>query len=337
MKKLLLAAVTLASATAFAGGTLTVRSDYQNTAKYTDNTGADVEGNSHFTPHTGNLDFDGKLSDTAMFKSRLNLATLTSGAAGTVEYLYLTKTMGDLSFSAGFIQAATGGFERGRILVADSYLNSMVAAGDGGSDLLGNASGFEAAYTMGDHKFAFQATNRADAAAAPKKRHNMLLNYTGSLMDKMMGLNIGYAMGSTGTAGAETNITNMNLGVSLALGVVDVTLDYLANSNKGVATGAKATTTNSIVAEVRKSMGAWTPIFKFESSENKKDELATDAASFKRTGMALAAEFTPSSNENFRYHVAYASQTDKYGFTGAKDEAKSYIVGGFKYTGDLWK
>lgn len=336
MKKMLLLAVAMVSASAFAGGKLTARSDYQNTMKYTSNAGADVAGTSLFKAAAGLLDFDGKLGE-ATFKGQLNLLTLNSGAAGTVQYLYITKPMGDWAFSAGLIEAATGGFEGGRILAADSYNDSMVGSGTGDSTLLGNNSGAEAAYTMGVHRFAFQVTNQGAAAGGSKTRHDMILNYTGSMMDKMLGLNIGYASGSKGAAATEANITNMNLGVSLALGVVDLTVDYLANTTKGLATGAKASTSNTIVLEARKTMGAWTPIFKYETSENKKSEDAADAASFKRSAMSLAAEMVPDGSQNFRYHVAYNTMTDKYGFTGAKDETKSNILAGFKYSGDLWK
>lgn len=333
---MLLVAVAMVSASAFAGGKLTVRSDYKNSMKYTNNAGTDVAGTSLFEAHTALMDFDGKVGE-ATFKGQIDLKTLNSGAAGSLGYLYMTKGMGNWAFSAGLIEAAVGGYEAGRILAADSYFSSLVGANDGTAKTLGNNSGAEAAYTMGDHRLAFQVTNQGAAAGGSQTRHDMIFNYTGSLMDKMMGLNIGYAAGSKGTGATEANITNMNLGVTLALGVVDLTVDYLANNTKGLATGSKADMSNSIVLEARKSMGTWTPVFKYETSENKVSEDAANAASFKRSAMSLAGEFVPEGSQNFRYHVAYNSTTDKYGYAGAKDEAKTNILAGFKYSGDLWK
>ena len=36
----------------------------------------------------------------------------------------------------------------------------------------------------------------------------------------------------------------------------------------------------------------------------------------KRTSYAVAAEFVPKEGDNFRYHVAYAGVSDKYGQAG---------------------
>jgi hypothetical protein len=67
MKKLLvMAAVTVAATTAFAGAKLVVRSDYVNTPGYDDAAGTEVSGKSLFLPAVARLYLTGSVGDAIL-------------------------------------------------------------------------------------------------------------------------------------------------------------------------------------------------------------------------------------------------------------------------------
>ncbi len=364
-KTTVMAAALLSSATAMASLKVSVRSDYVNGGEYTNTSNTKVGSTSLLVPNLAEIDFGSKISD-AEIKGRLNLReydvvsnTPVMTPDKFVHYIYIVKPLGDFTVSAGKLVTNSGGAEAVRVIAADTYLISLanggIKAGNGmavsanpatGADYSalatpGNASGVAAAYTMGDHKVEVQVQNatNSNTATGNKRRHNIGVNYTGSFASKMVAVNLGYIAGHSDTSSSENNETYLNGGVALNMGSVGVELDYLSNKTISTATGAKANSVTSIVAEARYKLGAITPILKVESSENQLSEDAATAGSFKRTGYAVAAEFVPKEGDNFRYHVAYAGVSDKYGQAGLANDTVKYnqIIVGFKYTGDILK
>lgn len=297
-----------------------------------------------------------------------------------VDHLWAGKAMGNWMFKAGKLEVNTGGFERQKTLHGDTYLTSMANSGVGGVVAVlntgkifptptqgyvvnpENSSGISAAYSITpEHKLEAQITNQVNSTtgedyktnAAPTpagfatksldRRHTMGLNYLGSFMDKMLVLNLNYtsAAGDTNAAGHEIELIGASLRVA-PMADLTIDLEYFGNKDKVTAGGNSSDLkTNSTVVEARYNINGWTPVVKYEMSENK-DADNIVVGDFKREAWALGLEYAPKADEAFRYHVAYTSTKDKdftaAGLaTGTDDVTKNMIVVGFKYTGDMAK
>ncbi len=361
MKKAVVFAIaTLASATALAAGKVIVRSDYVNTMDYKDKAGTEVKGTSLLMPIVSRVEFDSKINDATVV-GHLNLRSFIADTpdSGTtynkvmtvdkfVDRLYIVKPLGDFSTSVGKLYMNVGGWERAALVHGDTYFTSLANNGAGGKetaaalnpgkagtvDMPENGSGVGIAYTMGDHRVEAQVGNQTntDKSAALNRRHTMGVQYDGSFMDKSLMVTAAYTAAAVDTTTAAVNDTFLNAGVRYT-GVenLNLSVEHISNTSKATTSGAKADSTVSNVVEARYAMGVFTPIFKFESSENK----VAEAKTFARTGMALALEIAPN-EDAFRYHAAYVSLKDKYESAGAKDVTYNQIYAGIKYTGALW-
>jgi len=280
--------------------------------------------------------------------------------------------------SVGKLEANVGGFERRHIITGDTYMASLANGSTLGLiSSLGtqsattyinpeNSSGVEISYPMGDHKIGFQVLNQTNAASASasgttagvpsvtkanNKRHSMGLQYEGSFADGMVMPILSYMVGAAdtvtynGATGAATSSSGvdqkfMNAGVKLNLPAdIGLMAEYFKNTSKDDAANAKEDSTTSMVITARYKHPEIQPILSFESSENKIDEDSESTGSFKRTGISAAVEYTPKADENFRYHAAYNTITDKYGKPGLSNDsvtASQFIVG-IKYSGDFLK
>lgn len=362
MKKLLvLAALTVAATNAFAGVKLVVRSDYVNTPNYDDNTGAEVAGTSVFTPAVARLYLTGMVGD-AVIDSGWNLRAFTPevSAGGTlsktmtvdkfVDHLTIAKPMGDWTFTAGKLQVNVGGYEHGKTIMGDTYLTSLAGGGVGGDGQTGsvvtpeNSSGVAAAYAINaDHKLEFQVTNSTNAqtieagARSTDKRHNMGLAYWGSFAEKMFQTYLSYTVGAGDTiaAGVTTGHEQTFLGAGFRIAPMEnlnIDLEYLANSDKNATTGDKDET-NSTIVEASYKINNWTPVLKYEMSNDK----VAGNDNFKRNAFAVGVEYMPKAEDAFRYHIAYASAKDDFDNAALEDVTFNTITVGFKYTGDIAK
>nr|WP_295901688.1 hypothetical protein [uncultured Bdellovibrio sp.] len=365
MKKLLvMAAMTVAATNAFAGVKLVVRSDYVNTPNYDDNTGAEVAGTSVFTPAVARLYLTGMVGD-AVIDSGWNLRafTLDFNGAGTsatktmtvdqfVDHLTIAKPMGDWTFTAGKLQTNVGGYEHGKTIMGDTYLTSLAGGGVGGDSQVGsvvipgNSSGVAAAYAINaDHKLEFQVTNQSNAQTlvggekSTDKRHNMGLAYWGSFAEKMFQTYISYTIGAGDTINMGTGVTTGHELTYLAAGFriapmenLNLDLEYLANTDKNATTSDK-NETNSTIVEASYKINNWTPMLKYEMSNDK----VAGNDNFKRNAFAVGVEYMPKAEDAFRYHIAYASAKDDFDNAALEDVTFNTITVGFKYTGDIAK
>ncbi|PIS10558.1 MAG: hypothetical protein COT73_08655 [Bdellovibrio sp. CG10_big_fil_rev_8_21_14_0_10_47_8] len=368
-KALVLAAVFAVSASASAAVKLGVRSDYMNTMKTKDTSDADIYAKSQFVASYARLSWDAKLGSSSEVKTAFNLRNYESMASGTslkavttpesfVEYMYLAKKMNDWEFTAGKIEIAAGGFESDADNAGDNYVATLANGGLGGIPLAtqisgsgvvatpDNSSGLGVGYAMGDHKFVFQTMNQTNSAyvnttgtdRAELKRHNYGLDYRGAFGG--VALNAAYYVGASDTiAGTNTTETYTNLGVMGDFADdFHYTVEYLVNKSKTDDTD-KTSTTSSVYGQLKYTTGMWTPLARYESSENKIADDEASTGSFKRTAFTVGLEIKPVSDENFRYHLVYASTADKYGKAGlANDKINwSQVIAGIKYEGDFLK
>lgn len=378
MKKLFaLAAVTLASASAFAGLNLTVRGDYLNTPKFDGRNGSEVPGSSIFRGTLIKAGVSAKLGE-ATVTGLLNLAGKQSGfgtsdatttyslytAEEVVQHLFLTKDFGNgLSASAGKLKTIGGGIEAGLIEVGDNYLNTLANGGVGGavtqsvggSGQMPSALGVDGTtttnkaeysrgvgltYKVGSNQIDFQMTNSDNhsSVSSTHKRNTFGLGWSGVFMDKMIEPNVTYITGSGDTTTKGYEDTFIAAGAKFNLGASTLTAEYLSNNTKDSSTGGKSDNVTTVYALYSYKLDAWKPFAKVESSEFKYQEDSSNALSFKRTAYNVGVEMTPKSDENFRYHLSYAGTSDKYGTAGSKETvAWSQIALGIKYSADLLK
>jgi hypothetical protein len=372
MKKLLvMAAVTVAATTAFAGVKLVVRSDYVNTQPYdsAQTAAGEINGTSQFKPEVARLYLSGMIGD-ATIDSGLNLRQFVIGTGdGTsqklmtvdkfVEHLTISKPMGDFTFQAGKMWMNVGGFERRAFYDGDTYLTSLANGGKGGAVAaaprgLGgsvvtpeNMSGVGVAYAINaEHKLEFQIANQTNAdselVTASNNRHTMGLAYWGSFAEKMVQTYISYTLGAADTKTTTTPVNTADGHEQTFIGAgfritpmenLSFDLEYLANSDKSANTDTKDETTSTFI-EARYKMGAWTPLVKYEMSTDK----VADNDNFKREAFAIGVEMVPKAEDAFRYHIAYTSIKDKdFQTAGFEDATQNMITVGFKYVGDIAK
>lgn len=365
MKKAVVFAIaTLASATALAAGKVIVRSDYVNTMDYKAKNGtSEIKGTSLLMPVVSRVEFDSKINDATVV-GHLNLRSFVADVNGTtankvmtvdkfVDRLYIVKPLGDFSTSVGKLYMNVGGWERAAAVHGDTYFTSLANNGAGGKETAASASGrvgdvvmpengsaVGIAYTMGDHRVEAQVGNQTNTdqvetgtgAGSLNRRHTIGVQYDGSFMEKSLMVTAAYTSGAADIGTNGVNQTFLNAGVRYT-GVenLNLSVEHISNTSKESTSGSKSDSVVSNVVEARYAMGMFTPIFKFESSENKDEEAKT----FARTGMALALEIAPN-EDAFRYHAAYVSLKDKYESAGAKDVTYNQIYAGIKYTGALW-
>jgi len=369
MKKLLVIAATLAASSAFAGVKLEVRSDYVNTNKYDRADGSENGGSSLFTPSVARLYLNGNVGEAIVdsgwnlraFDPQVDAATTLNKNMTVdtfVDHLWIGKAMDGWMFKAGKLETNAGGFEHGLDVHGNTYLVSMANGGFGGTataaSLLGytgnvvnpsNSSGISAAYNLNaDNKLELQVTNQTNSqtlesgVSSTDRRHTTGLNWTGSFMEKMLQTNVGYIAGAGDNSTGGHEQTYINAGLRIApMAALTVDIEYFSNTDKN-STADTTETTDSTIVEARYTTNGWTPVLKYEMSNDKaKDVPDTDS---KRTAWAAALEFAPKADEAFRYHVAYTSVKDHdFGSAVAAgdDMTKNMITIGLKYTGEIAK
>jgi hypothetical protein len=335
-KTLLLAAMILGSSVAMASGKLHFKASYLN---QTSKTGSTETGSSYFNPDVVLGDFQGKLGESD-FRLLLDFVSLHGGTnAQFINEAWIAKTIGNMKYTLGKVAVNAGGFENGYIAVGGTHLVSLANSG-GLVTTPANNFGFGMDVMMGDHTIGLQALNQTNTAtpAAGQRRHSLGLQYKGSFADKMFSVMAGQFAGAEDAAGTGNSLTQTFFGVSVkATDALSIDLENITNSKKAATSGAVADTTSSMILEAKYAMGVYTPVFKYESSENKDDENAALATSKKRTGMSLAVDIKPDANEAFNYYVGYNMVTDKPGNTGATDTTDNKLFAGLKFTGDLLK
>jgi len=354
MKTLLaLASVLAFSATVQAGS---ISYDFRGDSNSTDyNDAAGKPDFSKFYFKTGRIDFKGKLNDSVGYQVRWaytkDIATTRRDSAGSaIELAYITHKMSDMfTLSLGKFNTEIGGFEAATA-GPDLYLTSgiynhtsavaLVGKNESTNGLLYN-TGLKAAFSFEDQTVSLIATNNiSDAVSGTDLNQNrglLGLAWKGAFMEKALGVMVSYHQVSpqttaTTTYNAKDLHTFISGGVKWDSDPYVVSLEYLTTSFKDDAL-SQTDTLNSIVAKLVYKMGMFSPRLELTSSEEKKEIGGT--ATNKYSGVGAVLEYKPT-EDNFRYHVAYAMYADKIDGS-TSDKTRQEIVIGARMLGDFLK
>lgn len=367
-----LAAATLASlvtTTASAGSlNLDMRFDYDNVGYNTDSANSAISGKNDFTMQTGRLDYKGKFNDelSYRFRWRFNRSEATQrndSLNQEIDYAMLAHKMGDFTLSIGKMASDLGGFD-GTQAGSDVYLKSRNFAGlqDGltyfsaitatGTNVSGRRafiSGAKGSYMMGDHELSVYFSNDSEVTApTAQSRLTNGVHYKGAVMDKMLTIYADYATekANAPVASPATNLdskfTYSNVGLKFEVPDYFVAFDYAANSfgKVNVPSAAKASDLNqtSMVLNAGYNWDKYTFKAMYDSSIVKTASALDGSADGKNTwtGYSLAAEYRPTADKNFRYHVAATQQSLTIdGVTGTPTE--THIIAGVRLNADFMK
>jgi len=347
MKKIIVL-LSLVSSAAFAGSiSLDTRIDSDSATYNTANTVATPANKNYskFYLQTGRVDFKGKAAEDLSYRLRLRFnesqtsVNSTDALNKTVDYAAVTHKMGDVALTFGKFDIMTAGFE-GATSGADLYFKSAGYKGtsNGVAEVNRYNTGFNAAYTMGDHSLTLLVTDGTKTTETAQSRNMYALVYKGILMDKALNLLASYHTQNTpyADAGSIKNFDDAYLTVGAMYKMADwsTSLDYNSFSVVDTATAGKKDTTESIVLNGSYNVNEMTTVkAKIESSTEKNGQ-ANDAKAT-TLGYGVAAEFKPVKDADFRYHVAYTNK-DVKPETG-DTQTESHIIAGIRLQADFLK
>lgn len=361
MRKLLIAGLmTSAVAVAAHAGSISFdsRADYE-AKNYND--ASNTRNYNKMYMQTLRLDAKGNFDEATSYRLRVRF-NKTATAMRTADSLNDStdfafiqhKVMDNLSFQLGKLGTEIGGFE-GMTAGSDLYFLSQAY---GEQTALRYATGAKIIYTVAGQELNFMTVNQqTDPASANAsstavnfdQTHNAMgLVYKGSFMDKALLPYVSYFMDdvqAVGTAssatpavltkGTDKKYNYMTVGIKWDAKPVFVEADYSMNNYKNKSVMDETDTTNSIVATVGYQLDNWVAKLKYEGSEVKTFTAANTSTKATLTGMQLAAEYMPSGDKNFRYHVAYMTRDTKPE-TGDTQTSQT-VIAGFKLYADFLK
>lgn len=366
MKTLLtLLGAVLVSASAHAGS---INYDFRFDLNGTDyNDAAGKPDYTKFYFKTGRVDFKGKLNDSLSYQLRWAYtksqvpSSIRDATSSGIELGYITHKMSDMfSLSLGKFNVLIGGFEAATpgpdLYLTSAAYNKTSAVGiaskvEGTNNLLYN-TGAKLSFSFAEQtqnldivatNNIYDATNGTASTDANQNRGLLGVIWRGAFMEKALNVMLSYHTVSpqTSNAAAPTAATAYNAkdmhnfiaaGVKWDSDPMAVVVDYLTNSFKDDAL-SQTDTMNTVVAKFIYKMGMFTPRIEATMSEEKKEIGGT--ATNKYNGIGVAVEYKPT-EDNFRYHLAYANYTDK--LDGATDDrTRQEIVLGARLYGDFLK
>lgn len=360
MKTLLTFAGVIAfSAVAHAGS---INYDFRmdmNGTDYNDAAGKPDFGKFYFK--TGRVDFKGKLNDSLTYQLRWaytksQTITARDSAPSGVELGYLTHKMNDMfSLSLGKFNTEIGGFEAATpgpdlYLTSASYNKTSAVAIAGTkngstSDLLYN-TGAKLSFSFAEQTQTLNlivtdnisdSTNGVGNTDFNQNRGLLGVVWKGAFMEKALNFMVSYHTVSpqtTNTAAFNAKDVHnfIGAGVKWDSDPMAVVVDYLTTSFKDDAL-SQTDSLNTVVAKFIYKMGMFTPRIEATMTEEKREIGGT--ATNKYNGIGVAVEYKPT-EDNFRYHLAYATYTDK--LDGATDDRiRQEVVLGARLYGDFLK
>jgi len=315
---------------------------------------------SKFYFKTGRVDFKGKLNDSVNYQLRWaytkdQTPAKRDSASSGIELGYITHKMSDMfSLSLGKMNTLIGGFEAATP-GPDLYLTSAIynktsalaltGKNESTNNLLYN-TGAKASFSFAEQSQVIDVVatdNIADSANGVgstdlnQNRGLLGLVWRGAFMEKALNFMVSYHTVSpqttTTTAFNAKDAHNFaSAGVKWDSDPMAVTVEYLTTNFKNDALG-QTDTLNSIVAKFIYKMDMFTPRIEATMSEEKREIGGT--ATNKFNGIGAAVEYKPT-EDNFRYHLAYAMYTDKLD-GAASDQTRQEIVLGARMYGDFLK
>lgn len=348
MKKFIcILTVLTGSEMAFAKMALDLRADYRSrpSYKYISNVdgsaaaaNAETKEEALFIMSRARMKVEGELLPGVNAYTRFNLNADGAdndkgGPTNLVEYAFITHEVNPtLAITAGKLAALVGGHE-GDYNWADIYFATHT-----GNQQNGFFTGFSLDLKPAeDQMISLVVGNNEDGTADDQKKTGSGIYYRGGVMDNKIGIAAHFHQTYKGAQGAEKTITYSGFGLKFSnIENLVVDLEYLGatNETEGVTSTGKVKD-STVYSQARYFFtNSLAGVGKVESSQHK-DE-GTDTKSFDRTRGGLALEFYPKpENQNFRYHIAYDSWTDKFKEkTGGEDSvtASELFVGMRLYT-----
>lgn len=349
------------------------RFDYKNTTYNSDHTSAALSGKSDFLAQTGRLDFKGKFSDDVSYRLRYRLNLWTAAATNTrndnlaanVDLMYLTQKMSDtMTLTVGKFTSDLGGYD-GTQSGADIYLasknwstiwlGSSYKVGSTTYNLFGAkpfVSGLKGTAMFDNHELNIFVANSQEggastgASGAPSAQTRMTSGATfkGSFMDKALTPYFSYALekANDGTASAkkdmDTKYTYMTIGLKYDMNDWFVALDNsIFSADKMTVATDGVWTQNSMVINAGYTMDKMTYKLMYDTTAEKFAPVSGTEGKLTTTGISGAAEYRPTTDKNFRYHVAYTTQSSKADTTGATTSTETNLIAGVRLNADFLK
>ncbi len=321
MKKLAVLATLALASSAFAAETkidLKGRFDYQNTKTKTNNGTTTVEDSTgEYQTSYLRLATSSKLNDTVSAKLTLDLTdsndtTKKNELTKFVDEAYLTKSFGmGLSAMVGKQGVLVGGRENDWSS-RDAYSSSAF-----NGSLPGAVTGLTVGYEVAGQNIYVQHLESDSTTALTDKKITGVAYY-GNFMDGMIAPIVSYHKVGTDRAGQYDLFTAA--GVQFKWNMIVAEFDYLmlTQENGGTTTtGAKADAElKTMYAHVRYNHDNFRPFFKFMKDEGEKgfsfsNVTVGNGIEAEKTTMEVGLEYVPNKDEDFRYHVVYASSETK--------------------------
>lgn len=352
MKRILaISAIVALSATAFAGGSLDIRSEYQGNS-YNTSGSTNKRSNGGFTLNRTRVSLDGKAGDVY---GKMQLNPITGVAATLLQYAEVTNKWSDtMSLTAGKLDDTGMGGNEVRRSGGDQYFMSAASMNY-------YFGGLRFAYSISDSNvlkvyFMNEAMNGTpNTTGTETTATGYGLQYVGSSGD--LGYIVSYHSVPRTTATASAN-TYMNLGLNYKMGDWMFLFDYNMNTyqKQSIANANEDASKTSMVLHVDYNMGNWTPKLKFESSTLKNaanaiqgandstdstftmGAAATDVAI---TQFSVGTEYKMNPADKYRYHIMYNSKSSVASGVGAtftnKTVTNDQVLAGFRWEADFLK
>ncbi len=364
MKPIIIAALFLNAAIAH-GASIVIdgRTDYDARTSNEDNVNRGYPNHNRIYLQTARVHMKGNLSDAASYGFRFHLnrsfndnaLTVKDGVNnGIVDLAYFSYKFADMvTLSVGKGWAYANGFYALNS-PPDRYLNPVVGVSTNwlGGASFGFLTGADLTFTFGDHEIRTQYFNeKNDSFAATGAPANSVGNYNGTrggqglvyrgnFMEKSLGIMASYHNWDASDSAATTKkaMTITTVGAKWTMDALSLSFDINNGTNKGY----QATKDLSILGYallVGYKMDSLKPIL-IASVEDEKSSDSTPGTTDVKTNytkLGLALEYYPEAESNFRYHVAYTTQSEKADTTNALTYTENHVVAGVRFSADLLK
>lgn len=293
--------------------------------------------------NVGRVDYKGKLTDDINFRLRLRFdkspvaVNANDNLNQSVDLAYVSHKMGDFTLTAGKFDIGMNGFE-GLTPGPDIYFKSQ--AYSIGTRYL---AGFSGSYAFGDHSITLLTVNNTADQVDSSGSLTQTAGYTGlifkgAFLDKALTPLLSYHKVNPVTSG-NVSVDGFNtyttLGLKYDVKTWNVAFDYSTFATESSADATKSDTLNSMVLTFGYNIADnQTVKAKVESSTAKLDKTGVSTA---YSGTGLTYEYKPAKDADFRYHVAYTTQTNKADSTNAVSKTENHLIAGIRINADFLK
>lgn len=328
------------------------------------NSAAAKQSKSAFKFQTARVDFKGEINESLSYRARLkfNDESVKDGAdkmSSRVDQAYLAHKMEALTLTVGKFGTDVGGWETATdafYLYSGSEANKALTstyAGTNGTFFrpVKYDTGAKVSYKFSDQELTVMALNNpavedVTGAGSQQSRAFTGVVYKGKFADgKLLPLlsyhSGGYSSDDVTGAGANS-ITGEGTSQLAAAGLKWndggwwAQLDYVdLKSAEFKPTDVTTMKVQSIVGEFALIRDEWTIKPKIESSTVTETPTVAAEGKAKSEGVALAAEYKPFADKNFRYHVAATQKTTKV--DGIDDKIEQHLIFGVAFSADVLK